>query len=126
MAYIQNICTCFSLISCLLIIYTEGRQLKAFHKESPPSTTPNQTNKFGSYDARNINDFRPTAPGTSPGIGHSSAEQKEPIQDKAPSFTYSTVSHTVAGTKDDFRPTGPGHSPGVGHSFQNEKKGSNA
>ncbi|KAL2528484.1 beta-1 [Forsythia ovata] len=37
----------------------KGRQLKAFHKEG---------NKFGRYDATNINDFRPTAPRNSPGL----------------------------------------------------------
>ncbi|KAL2504841.1 hypothetical protein Adt_20462 [Abeliophyllum distichum] len=100
MAYIKHICSCVFLIACLLILIlcSEGRQLKVFQKEG---------NKFGSYDATNINDFRPTAPGNSPGIGH--------IQQKK-----------VSGNKDDFRPTGPGHSPGVGHSFKKLKKGSNA
>ncbi|XP_010464835.1 PREDICTED: uncharacterized protein LOC104762884 [Camelina sativa] len=50
-------------------------------------------------------DFAPTSPGNSPGIGHKMKEDKE----------------NVERFKDDFKPTTPGHSPGVGHSVKNNE-----
>ncbi|CAA2961207.1 Hypothetical predicted protein, partial [Olea europaea subsp. europaea] len=129
MAYIQNIPLLLFLLagfSCLQISLTEGRQLKPFKKQekhdfpanaslqivgqkrNPPPT--NQKHEVDSSDAMGVNDFRPTSPGKSPGIGHSFPAQKD----------------NVAGKTDDFRPTGPGHSPGIGHSFANKTTGPNA
>ncbi|KAF5752915.1 hypothetical protein HS088_TW01G00833 [Tripterygium wilfordii] len=47
-------------------------------------------------DEENVSDFRPTEAGHSPGLGHSRT-------------------FVTGGAENDFRPTGPGHSPGVGH-----------
>ncbi|KDP31906.1 hypothetical protein JCGZ_12367 [Jatropha curcas] len=59
-----------------------------------------QNKLTGTATASTTNDFRPTAPGYSPGVGHPKAVL-------VPSSTNSNV--------DDYRPTQPGHSPGVGH-----------
>lgn len=48
-----------------------------------------------------VDNFRPTAPGHSPGIGHSLVENYHASADI---------------DVDNFRPTAPGHSPGIGHS----------
>lgn len=50
-------------------------------------------------------DFGPTSPGNSPGIGHKMKENEENVE------VY----------KDDFKPTTPGHSPGVGHAVKNNE-----
>lgn len=72
-----------------------------------PSTVPAKSQEVTSLEASHSNDFRPTTPGSSPGIGHSFTGQK----DDMPRKVFST------GNPDDFRPTGPGHSPGIGHSM---------
>ncbi|XP_022897638.1 precursor of CEP6-like [Olea europaea var. sylvestris] len=133
MAYIQNISMFLFLLagfSCLQISLTEARQLKPFKKQEkhdfsatlpanaslqivgqkriPPPT--NQKHEIDSSHAMGVNDFRPTSPGKSPGIGHSSPAQKD----------------NAGGNTDVFRPTGPGHSPGIGHSFANKTTGPNA
>ncbi|XP_058078280.1 precursor of CEP6-like [Magnolia sinica] len=62
----------------------------------------NTTDHYQSKSVSNMEDFRPTAPGHSPGVGHS-------VKDKG----IDSLSNM-----DDFRPTEPGHSPGVGHSVK--------
>ncbi|KZV45995.1 hypothetical protein F511_10685 [Dorcoceras hygrometricum] len=93
-------------------IVTEQRQT------IPPMT---HSNEFGSSDISHSNDFRPTQPGNSPGVGHSFTGRKDSVQAEVKSHE-SGVTHTVEGSTDDFRPTGPGHSPGVGHYYQNMNK----
>ncbi|CAI9758792.1 unnamed protein product [Fraxinus pennsylvanica] len=133
MAYIQSISILLFLLAgffCLQLSLTEARQLKSLNKQEKhdfPATFPansspqivgrkhvpwptNQKQEIVSSDARGVNDFRPTAPGNSPGIGHSFPSEKDNVHAKT----------------DDFRPTGPGHSPGIGHSFANKTKGPNA
>lgn len=98
-------------------------------------------------EAYNKDDFRPTTPGSSPGVGHyaqtlgfdeSVAGYKDDFRPTTPgsspgvghSFATkeddvqsdtkikgTSVSHSMEGNENDFRPTGPGHSPGVGHAF---------
>ncbi|KAL2522775.1 hypothetical protein Fot_26752 [Forsythia ovata] len=132
MAFKQNIYIFLLLLagfSSLQISLTEARQLKALKKQEKhdfPATVPahdslhvvgqkripppNEKDKTDSSEATDVNDFRPTAPGKSPGIGHSFAAQRD----------------NVAGKTDDFRPTGSGHSPGIGHSFAKKTTGPNA
>lgn len=69
----------------------------------PPST---QSLGFSAV-SESIDDFRPTTPGNSPGIGHSDTERNVEIQSNEEG-------------------KGPGHSPGIGHSFQNKKAEPNA
>ncbi|KFK28366.1 hypothetical protein AALP_AA8G506000 [Arabis alpina] len=57
------------------------------------------------FTAGNTEDFGPTSPGNSPGIGHKMKENNE----------------IAEGFKDDFKPTTPGHSPGVGHGVKNNE-----
>ncbi|XP_027348635.1 precursor of CEP9-like [Abrus precatorius] len=76
---------------------------------SPPMIPKYATASFeDSDDSGNINAFRPTTPGGSPGVGHRMITK----QDVEVSVT--------EGTTKDFKPTDPGHSPGVGHSHQNK------
>ncbi|CAL5367015.1 unnamed protein product [Camellia sinensis] len=87
-------------------------------KDPPQTTTLNQSRVFGDSVAVYKDDFRPTTPGNSPGVGHLFSGQKE----DAPTNSKSNgtgISHSAADNTDDFRPTQPGHSPGIGHSFQN-------
>ncbi|XVF17717.1 hypothetical protein REPUB_Repub10bG0147700 [Reevesia pubescens] len=92
----------------------------------PPPTTPTKTSDFGYSVERHEDDFRPTTPGNSPGVGHSFAEDEEDVEQKPGSISSSNGMHSIAGTKEDFRPTNPGHSPGVGHSFVTKKAEPNA
>ncbi|KAL2499712.1 hypothetical protein Adt_25262 [Abeliophyllum distichum] len=132
MAFIQNISLFLLLLagfSSLQISLTEARQLKALKKQEKhdfPDTAPandsphvvgqkripppKEKDKIDSSEELDVGGFRPTAPGKSPGIGHSFAAQR----------------HNVAGKTDDFRPTGPSHSPGIGHSFAKKTTGPNA
>ncbi|KAL5754880.1 hypothetical protein ACOSP7_023100 [Xanthoceras sorbifolium] len=128
-----------ALIACNAILSTEGRQMKFMNKKEANSAMgkksehqgssssihsiqtiegkkqifPPPTMSLGDSKASYKDDFRPTTPGISPGVGHSFAHQPNAesklVSDKA--------GHFVTGAKDDFRPTAPGISPGVGHSF---------
>ncbi|KAI5665922.1 hypothetical protein M9H77_15775 [Catharanthus roseus] len=136
MGYIYTYTLILSLISAhLLIPFAEGRQMKALFtkeklnsfQEAPPtaaasdpnaiSVTTSSNNKNGGFGTRRLSlslsstttDFKPTAPGNSPGVGHSHH-----------------VVNTLSSTPDDFKPTNPGRSPGVGHSFHTMKKQPNA
>ena len=119
MAKLQTICYCaflLAVIACHETLFTEGRDLKSKKEASPPVETT-QNLGFSSSAAVFKDDFRPTTPGNSPGVGHSFAghydtDTKPKALENAPG-----VGHSVAGNTDDFRPTMPGHSPGVGHSF---------
>ncbi|KAM7507089.1 hypothetical protein LguiA_017542 [Lonicera macranthoides] len=92
-------------------------------KTFPPS--PTQTLGFGNLEAGNVDDFRPTTPGNSPGAGHSFEEHNVDVEPEALGKG-STIGSSLAGNTDDFRPTVPGHSPGVGHSLQAKKTEPNA
>ncbi|CAG7865102.1 precursor of CEP9 [Brassica rapa] len=71
-------------------------------------------------------DFAPTSPGNSPGIGHKKGHANvkgvednfKPTEGRMLQKT-NGQSHFKTGLTDDFAPTSPGHSPGMGH-----KKGS--
>lgn len=77
------------------IQFTEARQLRK---------TDGQDHDHH-FTAGYTDDFGPTSPGNSPGIGHKMKETNE----------------SVEGFKDDFKPTTPGHSPGVGHAVKNNE-----
>ncbi|KAF8018610.1 hypothetical protein BT93_H3491 [Corymbia citriodora subsp. variegata] len=86
----------------------------------PSPTAHDQAANLGDSEAVYKDDFRPTTPGSSPGVGHSFIGlKKEAVHPKAPSGDEERL--TVTGTPDDFEATRPGHSPGVGHAFQNEE-----
>ncbi|MBA0831375.1 hypothetical protein Goarm_015846 [Gossypium armourianum] len=87
----------------------------------PPSIPlPAKTLGFGESVRGFKDDFWPTAPGNSPGIGHSFKEDNnERNEEKRASFRSTNGKHAQ-----DFKRTSPGHSPGVGHVFssKNSKK----
>ncbi|KAH0864682.1 hypothetical protein HID58_081893 [Brassica napus] len=85
-------------------ITTEARKLR--------KTTGQDHFKAGSTD-----EFVPTSPGNSPGLGHK-RDNFKPTQGRMLQKT-NGQSHFKTGLTDDFAPTSPGHSPGMGH-----KKGS--
>ncbi|KAI3416609.1 uncharacterized protein J3R85_015322 [Psidium guajava] len=66
-------------------------------------------------------DFRPTNPGSSPGVGHSFVGLKK---EAAPPTSKSSNEERlpVTETPGDFESTKPGHSPGVGHGFQSKNE----
>ncbi|KAM7510369.1 hypothetical protein LguiB_009244 [Lonicera macranthoides] len=112
-----------------------GKQVKpvgditnADHVASKKKTfpmSPTQSLGFGNLEAGNADDFRPTKPGNSPGVGHSFEEHNLDVEPEALG-NGSTVGSSLTGNIDDFRPTVPGHSPGVGHSLQSNKTEPNA
>ncbi|KAM7510371.1 hypothetical protein LguiB_009246 [Lonicera macranthoides] len=140
MAYFQPIYTyafLLAVIACHQILLTEGRQLKSMKKqdfntieERRNLVSPTQTLGSGNIEAGNVDDFRPTTPGNSPGVGHSFEEHNVDVEPEALG-NGSTVGSSLAGNTDDsrptvpeqgnvddFRPTTPGYSPGAGHSFE--------
>ncbi|KAF2295172.1 hypothetical protein GH714_031874 [Hevea brasiliensis] len=78
--------------------------VNAHHHQTAVPLTPTA---FHSSAASSTDDFRPTSPGFSPGVGHPKAV-----------ITSFNVETSVTEFKDDYRPTQPGHSPGVGHAYQ--------
>ncbi|KAJ6288629.1 hypothetical protein OIU76_024585 [Salix suchowensis] len=100
---------------------------KADRKESQPmvprsSDSPSvrhpETPGANSNNGHSVNafkdDFEPTTPGHSPGVGHihedKDQDDSEDVDPKAPNSGSSTGRAGAA-----FKPTKPGHSPGVGH-----------
>ncbi|KAJ6740289.1 PRECURSOR OF CEP1-RELATED [Salix purpurea] len=83
-----------------------------------PSVRHPETPGANSNNGHSVNafkdDFEPTTPGHSPGVGHIHADKdqddSEDVDRKAPSSGSSTERAGAA-----FKPTKPGHSPGVGH-----------
>ncbi|CAI9766831.1 unnamed protein product [Fraxinus pennsylvanica] len=120
MAYNQQIyifVLLLAAIGCLEIAFSEGRQLNTFKKQKQIFLQNKGDYEFSlsstSDEAYNyVNDFRPTNPGHSPGIGHRFEAENYVAQPK----TWPSGKNT-----DDFRPTKPGPSPGVGHSFAGPK-----
>ncbi|MBA0643348.1 hypothetical protein Goklo_027652 [Gossypium klotzschianum] len=60
-------------------------------------------------------DFRPTTPGSSPGVGHSFAEDVEDIAERKP---------TSISVQGNGNRSIAGHSPGVGHAYPNGSQNS--
>ncbi|KAL3725967.1 hypothetical protein ACJRO7_030933 [Eucalyptus globulus] len=89
-------------------------------KTAPSPIAHDQAADLGKSEAVYKDDFRPTEPGNSPGVGRSFfGLKKEVVRPKAPSGDEERL--TVMATPDEFSSTRPGHSPGVGHGFQNEE-----
>lgn len=90
----------------------------AGYKQTPKTRTFDLSLGFEDPIAVDEDDFRPTIPANSPGVGHSYPEQMGNAQTNK-KIEGTGVNHSMAGNADDFRPTTPGHSPGVGHSIHN-------
>ncbi|CAL0312798.1 unnamed protein product [Lupinus luteus] len=71
-----------------------------------------------------INAFRPTSPGGSPGVGHQYAEEGDDMKAMVVVQSPDVRVHlNNEGSTNGFKPTEPGHSPGVGHVYQNKNGG---
>ncbi|CAF2073739.1 hypothetical protein Bca4012_088886 [Brassica carinata] len=88
---------------------TEGRKLQ-------------KTNGKDNFKPGVTDDFAPTAPGNSPGVGHKKAHAnvkgfKDDFKPKEGKMfeKMNDQYHLKTGTTDDFAPTSPGNSPGMGH-----------
>ncbi|KAK3222445.1 hypothetical protein Dsin_009470 [Dipteronia sinensis] len=128
------------LVACHAILSAEGRQIKSINKKetankqgssnsinSKKEIFPPPTVSFGDSEANSKDDFRPTTPGISPGVGHSFAQDQQNVESKLVAVNSNKkAGHFMTGDKDDFRPTTPGHSPGVGHAFRNKNAEPNA
>ncbi|GAB4847002.1 hypothetical protein Ancab_026014 [Ancistrocladus abbreviatus] len=92
---------------------THNKQITSsqFHitaeQHESPQTAPTHSSSFGVAAAVHIDDFQPTAPGKSPGVGHRLEEGR--------AGTKVFIGSPDVKWTDDFRPTTPGESPGVGH-----------
>ncbi|KAG8497513.1 hypothetical protein CXB51_008870 [Gossypium anomalum] len=109
----------FLLIACHLVLPVEGRLLKSLSKNDSnqvlPPPTPTKTLDFGDSIEGYKEDFRPTTPGSSPGVGHSFAEDVEDIAERKPP----SISVQGNGNRSIA-----GHSPGVGHAYPNGSQNS--
>lgn len=86
----------FISMVCYKIPYTEARQLRE----------TDSADRDHHFTAGSTDDFGPTYPGNSPGIGHKLKENNE----------------IVDAFKDDFKPMTPGHSLGSGYVVNNGPK----
>ncbi|KAH1113475.1 hypothetical protein J1N35_006853 [Gossypium stocksii] len=101
------------------VLSVEGRLLKSLSKNDSnqvlPPPTPTKTSDFGDSIEGYKEDFRPTTPGSSPGVGHSFAEDVEDIAERNPA----SISVQGNGNRSIA-----GHSPGVGHAYPNGSQNS--
>ncbi|CAL1408701.1 unnamed protein product [Linum trigynum] len=109
-----------------ILLTTECRQLRSITNPPPAAI-------LSDHDEGSKEDFRPTAPGVSPGVGHPNLNDSSPSTGANEQSTKSEDAETGtsnapgesdnSGGKDDFRPTAPGFSPGVGHSVGLQNRG---
>ncbi|OWM66240.1 precursor of CEP9-like [Punica granatum] len=122
-------------VSHALVLFAEGRPIpslrdfssissvdlsidKAVKKKVAPAVMAlaNRQIGFGQSDLANMDDFRPTNPGSSPGVGHALEDfMKKAGPRKGLQHINVDDTHPLTGS----RTTGPGHSPGVGHAAGN-------
>ncbi|KAK7251065.1 hypothetical protein RIF29_33940 [Crotalaria pallida] len=128
-----------TLFACHDSLLTHGRKIKPLNSNTnlkPLETrvnipTPSLEKKVDSpmmpklsvatlgTSGADTNAFRPTTPGSSPGVGHKKfggEDLKAMVVVQSPNVKV----HVTEGSKNDFAPTTPGHSPGVGHAYQNK------
>ncbi|CAK9315237.1 unnamed protein product [Citrullus colocynthis] len=108
--HFQAVCQCAILLLTIFTAFgthqSQGRPLKPLtSSQIPLHSSPGDG--FGESDVGSKDDFRPTTPGNSPGVGHHSVRRSGTVA--------ATAAASQEGLKDDFRPTAPGHSPGIGH-----------
>ncbi|XP_027346507.1 precursor of CEP9-like [Abrus precatorius] len=133
------------LVACNDSLLTHGRQIKPLNQHSSLNKgtlkplkarvsnvpTPSSENKkvdssaipkhgVASFDdSADTNAFRPTTPGSSPGVGHRKFEDKD-VKAMVAVQSPDVKVYAAGATTNGFKPTDPGHSPGVGHSQQNK------
>ncbi|KAF1872357.1 hypothetical protein Lal_00016655 [Lupinus albus] len=117
-------------------LQTQARKIKPLNTDTSLPTSSSENKVLNSpmiprYEVSSfrdsktdINAFRPTSPGGSPGVGHKYAEEfddmKAMVVVQSPDIR---VHLNNEGTINGFKPTEPGHSPGVGHAYQNKNGG---
>ncbi|XP_061361875.1 precursor of CEP9-like [Gastrolobium bilobum] len=101
-------------------------------KTSVNVPTPSSENKVESpmlpkYGAASYGDsgsdtnaFRPTTPGSSPGVGHRNFAGEDNNMKAVVVVKSPDVEVSMTEGINDFRPTEPGNSPGVGHPYQHK------
>ncbi|CAN8254786.1 unnamed protein product [Cochlearia groenlandica] len=87
------------------------------HKEEKKIHKTNGQDQY--FLTRSKDDFAPTYPGNSPGVGHRKGYVngegfKDALEHKE-ERKMNGQDHFINGSTDDFAPTSPGNSPGVGH-----------
>jgi len=104
------------VILALSIVYnsfqiTQARPIKPLNQQSSLNTQDS--------GATNANSFRPTTPGSSPGVGHRNfvVEDKNTRAMVVVQSPDVEVFVTNKRSDDGFKPTNPSHSPGVGHGY---------
>jgi len=109
-----------ALVACHGVFVIEGRKMKSTKQKKEISTPMilNYRFSFCGSDVVHKDDFRPTTPSNSLGVGHSfPLDDQADVEPKALSKPID-VRHSLTGFKDGRRPpTAPGHNLGVGHSF---------
>ncbi|KAJ4848669.1 hypothetical protein Tsubulata_041007 [Turnera subulata] len=89
---------------------------------SSQSTKPSSLGSSSSSKhttAGTTDDFHPTVPGHSPGVGHVLSEDDAEDTDPIPPGPSPRIERSPSG----FKPTTPGHSPGVGHFWLEDDAG---
>lgn len=115
-SHFQAICQCAILLVTIFTaigaLQIQGRPLNPTTKQElkPHFPATSLRTGLGESDVEKKDDFRPTTPGNSPGVGHHFVEGSG-------TAAGGRSVHYVKGLKDDFRPTTPGHSPGIGHAL---------
>ncbi|KAL5557039.1 hypothetical protein UlMin_039275 [Ulmus minor] len=99
-----------AFIILALFAFHEILSVHGIRQVKPSKNNQEQLNKIEA--AKSVNAFRPTTPGSSPGVGHHSFGEQHFITGTKDDYGNSSE---VVFHKDDFRPTTPGNSPGVGH-----------
>ena len=104
------------VILALSIVYnpfqkTQARPIKPLNQQSSLNTQDS--------GATHTNSFRPTTPGSSPGVGHRNfvVEDKNTRTMVVVHSPDVEVFVTNKRSDDGFKPTNPSHSPGVGHGY---------
>ncbi|KAK2657439.1 hypothetical protein Ddye_010491 [Dipteronia dyeriana] len=132
MAEIRSMYKCLlilvALIACHSILSAEGRQIKSINKKETANKQGSSSSSINSKkalketmsfgEANSEDDFRPTTPGISPGVGHSFSQDQQKAESKLVADNSKKAGHFMTGGKDDFRPTTPGRSPGIGHAAE--------
>lgn len=101
------------LIACInSLLITHARPIK-------PLMNQQSTLNIDGLGETDANSFRPTTPGSSPGVGHrnfvgENKNMKTMVNVQSPDVE---VFATERSSDDGFKPTIPGHSPGVGHAY---------
>ncbi|CAL0312800.1 unnamed protein product [Lupinus luteus] len=121
------------LFTCHDSLLTHGRKIKPLNTDTtlnPLKTNVNVPNPTTSSEARilsnneetsfgDTNAFRPTTPGSSPGVGHKIfAGEQEDMKAMVLVQSPDVKVNMSERSKNDILPTTPGHSNGVGHSHQ--------